>query len=284
MAFEEHDKQEESPQSEQEGIEDSEQLEQEDLEVKEDSFFNFESLRFFFLCILAVLAFRSSFFAPYEVPTASMEPTIKVGDRIIANKLAYGFRLPFIGQEVARWGKVQRGDIIVFRYPLDPDTDFVKRVVAVGGDQVQLINDILYVNDLPVVRQSMEHERYVLRDVSDRADIKHLYAEDIGDMSYYVTQDTRGFAAVARNRNWPVDGATYVVPEDSVFVMGDNRDNSHDSRKWRHVPLTHITARAEFVLWSARPTEGLFSEYRWDRFFSGLYPDVLAAKSSLEER
>ena len=97
----------------------------------QDSLFSFEGLRFFFLCMLAILVFRSSFFAFYDVPTASMEPTIKVGDRIIANKLAYGFRLPFVGKKILSWGEVERGDIVVFRYPLDPKTDFVKRVVAI---------------------------------------------------------------------------------------------------------------------------------------------------------
>ena len=250
------------------------------VESDEESFFSFESLRFLFLCLLAILAFRSSFFAPYEVPTSSMEPTIKVGDRIIANKVAYGFRLPFVGVELLRWGKVKRGDIIVFRYPKDPNTDFVKRVVALGGDSVQLVNDVLYINNQPVVRQSMEHERYILRDVKDRADIKHLYAEDIEDRSYYVTQNTRGFASVVRNRHWPPAGGSYTVPEGSVFVMGDNRDNSHDSRKWNDVPLEYVTARAEFVLWSALPTEGWFSKYRWDRFFSSLYQDVLESGAS----
>lgn len=232
--------------------------------------FNLDELRILIYLILLALCIRSSIVAPYEVPTASMEPTIKVGDRIVANKLAYGFRLPFVGFEVLRWSQVKRGDIIIFRFPKKPVVDFVKRVVAVSGDTVQIIDDRLYINDTMVERSMDLEDRSILSDVSDNASVKNLYIETIDEQPFFVTQDTRRLLTV-RNRHWPLSGIPYVVPEQSVFVMGDNRDNSSDSRKWQHVPLKNVKGRAEFVVWSSQKSPGLIPDLRWNRTFKSLY-------------
>src|SRR3954465_15422926 len=108
-------------------------------------FWSPENFRQLGILVLAIFAFRWSIASPYHVPTASMEPTIKVGDRLLAFKLAYNFKLPFTDFKVAEWGTPKRGDIIVFRYPRDPEIDYVKRVVAIAGDEVETKEDILYV-------------------------------------------------------------------------------------------------------------------------------------------
>ncbi|MCY4380153.1 MAG: signal peptidase I [Proteobacteria bacterium] len=231
--------------------------------------FRVEDFRILFFLVFLALCIRSSIVAPYEVPTASMEPTIKVGDRIVANKLAYGFRVPFINYEVIRWGQVKRGEIIVFRFPMDPNLDFVKRVVAIAGDKVQIFNDRLYINGQPIERIDQE-DRSILDDVGDRADIKDLYVEQIDKHAFFVTQDTRNILTV-RNRNWPHSGEPYLVPKEAVFVMGDNRDNSLDSRKWQHVPLVNVKGRAEFVIWSSKSSGGVLPDMRWSRVFKSLY-------------
>lgn len=237
---------------------------------KEKKPFTLDDLRILFYMVLLALTIRSSIIAPYEVPTASMEPTIKVGDRIIANKLAYGLQIPFVAITLIPWGGVKRGEIIVFRFPNDPNLDFVKRVVAIAGDKVQIINDRLYLNGVPTYRSDTLENRSILDDVGDRADIKNLYVEKIDQESFFVTQDTKGTNSI-KNRNWPLTGIPYEVPEESVFVMGDNRDNSLDSRKWEHVPLKNVKGRAEFVVWSSKSSKGFWPKVRWGRVLESLY-------------
>lgn len=226
---------------------------------------NFRSLGFWILCIFAI---RSSIAAPYEVPTASMEPTIKVGDRILANKLSYGLKIPFTDIEVLNWSNIKRGDIIVFKYPISPDTDYVKRVVAISGDKVKVQNNILYINEKPLERLDASTKRDVLIDIADDADRRSLFVENLDEKEYYIMQDNRGSKS-----SWPSDGLSYTVPKDSVFVMGDNRDNSLDSRSWFQVPIEYVRGKAEIILWSAySPKEkGASWDVRWYRFFSSLY-------------
>lgn len=236
-------------------------------------FFGAENLRSLAFLVICIFAIRSSIAAPYEVPTASMEPTIKVGDRILANKLAYGLKIPFTDIELAHWADIKRGDIIVFKYPKSPDTDYVKRVVALAGDTVQVRDDILYINGSPLERVDHNQNRKVLNDIDDKADNKSLYVETLEEKKFYVMQDSRGFRS-SRSSNWPSDGLAYTVPERSVFVMGDNRDNSLDSRSWFQVPLEYVRGRAEIVLWSAyspKNKQDSSWDVRWYRFFSSLY-------------
>jgi signal peptidase I len=154
--------------------------------------------------------------------------------------------LPFTSVSLLRWAKPQRGDIIVFKYPHKTDTDFVKRIVGVAGDKLRLVDDVLYVNGEPQERLLHQENRDILSDLKDNAANYVLAKEKLGNRWHWVMN----FKDSMRNYSqsyWPNDG--YVtVPEDSVYVMGDNRDASSDSRVWGKVPLDHIHGKAVVVV------------------------------------
>jgi signal peptidase I len=231
------------------------------------AFFSMENLKSFGALILVVLAIRWSVASPYYVPTSSMEPTIKVGDRLLAWKLAYEFKIPFTDTAILSWGTPKRGDIIVFKYPGDPDIDYVKRVVAVGGDQVQIMDDILYINGKAQSRVDHNGDRSILDDIVDEKDYKLVYKENLEGKEHWVLQNKPEFRRAMRAW-WPdVDGKPAVVPEGSVFCIGDNRDNSSDSRVWGEVPLSYVRGKALFVVWSIwTPKNEFFPRLRFERF------------------
>jgi signal peptidase I len=225
-------------------------------------FFGFDNLSSVALLIAVIFMFRELVVSPYHVPTASMEPTIKVGDRLLASKLSYGMKIPFVGTTIFEWARPKRGDIIVFKYPENPSIDYVKRVIAVAGEKVQLIDDIIHVDGVPQERRSVESDRAILDDIKDDGDNKDLFKEKLGNEEHWVIQIKSPLRHFARP-NWPLNSDAYVVPADSVFVMGDNRDNSTDSRAWGEVPISYVRGQALLVLWSAyQPDEQIWYDYR----------------------
>ena len=233
-----------------------------------NSFFSFENIKSLGILILIVFAIRWSIISPYKVPTSSMEPTIKVGDRLMANKLAFKFTVPFTRWVLLQWSTPKRGDVIVFRFPKDPSLDFVKRVVGVAGDEILVKDNVVYVNGTPQekILKNSEEDRKILEDILDNKDSKILYQEQIGSARPWVIQNS------ALNQredqiNWPVNGIPYKVEADSVFVMGDNRDNSSDSRSWGEVPMSYVVGKAMFVIFSKYKPEGASYEwtFRWNR-------------------
>ena len=224
--------------------------------------------------ILVIFAIRWSVASPYHVPTASMEPTIKVGDRLLAFKLAYNFKIPFTDIVVFEWSKPERGDIIVFRYPEDPSLDYVKRVVGIPGDKIQLIDNILYINGEAQNKVDHDHNRTILDDIHDSKITKKLFIEHLSVTPHWVIQDSAIFTRLS-GRSWPPSGIPYEVPDNGYFVMGDNRDNSSDSRVWKHVPESFIRGKATFVIWSWQPTAGsIIPKLRFDRFGHWLDSEV----------
>ena len=212
------------------------------------------------LAIVAIIVFaaRSSFADWNKVPTGSMKPTIVEGDRVFVNKLAYDLKVPFTTLHLAEWSAPKRGDIVVFRSPQD-GTRLVKRTVGLPGDTVELRAEKLIINGEIVEYKSIADE--LVPDVSahDRA-ISEFATEQLPGRSHLVA----AIPALSALRNFgPVQ-----VPEGSFFMMGDNRDNSYDSRYFGAVKRSRILGHATSVIAS------LDAEHhwrpRWDRFFSSL--------------
>lgn len=190
----------------------------------------------FFPVLLVVLVLRSFLVEPFKIPTGSMIPTLLVGDYILVNKFAYGLRLPVLGTEIVPLGKPQRGDIMVFKYPENPSINYIKRVVGVPGDTIAYRNKQLFVNGEPLA-QTLEAQL-----PAGRPEFK-IYTEQLGEVSHSIM--------VTLQRSSEVE-ASWVVPADSYFMMGDNRDNSRDSRYWGFVPDKLIVGKA-FAIWMHMP-------------------------------
>lgn len=234
---------------------------------KKPGFFSPENLKSLFFLVLAVLCFRWSIASPYHVPTASMEPTIKVGDRLLAWKLSYGLKIPFTDYSILEWGTPDYGDIIVFRFPKDTSIDFVKRVVGLPGDRISVRDDKLFINGEEQSLTDANADRSILVDIEDAPNMKDLYLENLKGREHWTIFNKEGDFQTFSN-NYPKDGSReFVVPDDSYFAMGDNRDNSKDSRDWGIVPKDYIRGRALYVLWSfASNPNSLIPNIRFYRF------------------
>ncbi len=167
--------------------------------------------------VILALVIRAFIVQAFKIPSGSMEPTLLIGDQILVNKFIYGVKIPFLNKKVLVFKKPQRGDIIVFTYPVDKSKDFIKRVIAVEGDRIEIIDKKIYINGKPFNDPWGSYEDPEVRPGS------------------YDRRDNFG---------------PYVVPRDHVFVMGDNRDRSYDSRFWGPVEIDKIKGRAFLIYWS----------------------------------
>lgn len=195
----------------------------------------------FLYMVLAIFAFRWTIFEPYVVPTGSMEPTLKTGDRLWALKCAYDVRFPFTDYILFRTGSVKRGDVILFKAPTNPDITYVKRALGLPGDRLTFKDGRVFINDEEIIKQAWA-ERMVLNDI-DYKDEKVLYLEQLGPVKHYVILHD----AAPHLRNI----SDIVVPPGHIFAVGDNRDNSHDSRAWGYVPFENLKGRALFIWFSS---------------------------------
>jgi len=175
--------------------------------------------------VIVALIFRTWIFAPYRVPTGSMIHTIEIGDHLFVNKFAYGLIIPFTDTKIFS-SEVERGDVVVFPYPVNPDVNFIKRVIGVGGDTIELIGENIYING------KLEKEEFVFLD----------------DSIYTVAMDNK-----------------IEIPEGKLFVMGDNRRNSKDSRYWGFVDEKKVEGKGAIIYWNHNPNSSLLSGYRLDR-------------------
>lgn len=195
-----------------------------------------EYARSFFPIFLIVLLLRSFLVEPFRIPSNSMMPTLLTGDFILVNKFTYGLRLPVLRSKILDLGAPERGDVVVFRSPEQPDVDFIKRVVGVPGDRVQYQNKTLSINGKVMTQEEVGIYRGVGSGVSMTGTV-HL-SENLDKTDHSILVDTR-------KRSQAVD---MVIPEGQYFVMGDNRDNSNDSRFWGTVPDENLVGRA-FMIW-----------------------------------
>ncbi len=191
-----------------------------------------EFSRFIFPVVLIVFLLRGFIAEPFRIPSGSMLPTLEIGDFILVSKFSYGIRIPVLNKKVIELGKPERGDVIVFRYPENPSIDYIKRVIGVPGDEIAYYNKILYINgkmakQQPVGDYSAGFLQYTrLTETLPEPAVRH-------DILHSASQAAADFVV--------------VVPENGYFVMGDNRDNSRDSRFWGFVPDENLVGRAFFV-------------------------------------
>lgn len=215
--------------------------------------------------ILAVLFIRTFIFEPFRIPSGSMVPTLLIGDHVLVTKYSYGIWLPFLHTELLDLGDPEKGDIIVFRYPEDPSVNYIKRVVATPGDTIEVRRNRITINgeEQPVE----EAGRYDFIDDSCRASQTRRYIEDLDGVKHEILMNL-GFGGALANAD------KITVPEDSVFVMGDNRDNSRDSRSWGFVRYDQVKGKAHFVWVSWNSCSGgQVGALRSERFFHWLYGD-----------
>lgn len=215
-----------------------------------------ENARSFFPVLLFVLILRSFIVEPFRIPSGSMMSTLMVGDFILVNKSAYGLRLPITHQKIFELGEPERGDVAVFRFPQDPSVDYIKRVVGLPGDTISYVRNRLYINDELVAEQL--DGRY---DGPDANAPTNSYTEQLGDVEHTILRRADG-----AQRHWnPQFTRRYTVPDGHYYVMGDNRDNSNDSRYWGVVPEENLVGRAFFIWLNVRHISGLDFDIDWGR-------------------
>ena len=205
-----------------------------------------------FPVILAVFLLRSFLVEPFKIPSGSMMPTLLTGDLILVNKFTYGLRLPVINTKMTDGTPPARGDVMVFRYPPKPSMDYIKRVVGVPGDEVAYLNKQLTINGKPVPKTSVpdyfdeESMRYLKEFSEDLAGKEHKLLNDDSRRAGLSEVEIAGFPN-RDNCRYSIEGVVCKVPAGHYFMMGDNRDNSLDSRYWGFVPDENIVGRAFFI-------------------------------------
>ncbi len=206
-----------------------------------------------FPVILIVFLLRSFMFEPFKIPSGSMVPTLLIGDLILVNKFHYGIRLPVINKKIIANNDVQRGDVVVFRYPQNPSIDYIKRAVGLPGDEVAYLNQKLYINGKEVETKS---EGEFFDEDPNSMRFRSRFTEKLGAVDHQILVNPAARPLISRMYDFPysknckytLEGVTCKVPAGHYFMMGDNRDNSQDSRFWGFVPDENIVGRA-FVVW-----------------------------------
>ena len=203
-----------------------------------------------FPVIAVVFVLRSFLAEPFKIPSGSMIPTLLVGDLILVNKYHYGIRLPVLNKKIIAMNDPQRGDVMVFRYPLNTNLDYIKRVVGLPGDEVSYRDQQLFVNGAPIDTQP-------LPDFYDEEGMRYYkqFTEQLGPVQHRILVDPNLRWSLPQNANFPyssncsytITSITCKVPQGHYFMMGDNRDNSQDSRFWGFVPDENIVGKAFFV-------------------------------------
>lgn len=203
------------------------------------------------LIIVVVLTFRSIFFEPFRIPSGSMIPTLMIGDFILVNKFSYGLKVPFSDLVmfdtslnpiyVAGKSEPKRGDVIVFKYPKDLSVNYIKRVIGLPGDTLEIRNKVVYINDKPIEAKEIDGQA-IMSDMDDKFKSYNLkfYKTKTGEHEHIIQQDNDNY--------YKVDFEKISIPAGNYFVMGDNRDFSYDARYWGFVKHEQIKGKA-LVVW-----------------------------------
>lgn len=233
-----------------------------------------DTLKTVFWAIVIALMVRTFAFEPFNIPSGSMIPTLLVGDYLFVSKFSYGyskhsmpFSLPVIPGRVLE-SEPERGDVVVFKLPSDTTQDYIKRVIGLPGDTVQVTDGRLYINNKLIERERIED--YILTDGSGRSAAVPQYIETLPNGRVHRILELFGDQGPSDNTE------AFTVPEGHYFMMGDNRDNSADSRafpsRFRFVPIENLVGRAEFLFYSKDSSQPIydFGSIRFDRLFQGV--------------
>jgi signal peptidase I len=223
---------------------------------KKKSFYK-EWIEPFLIAAVVALFIRQFVVEAFKIPSGSMIPTLLIGDHLLVNKFIYGPRIPFTDTRLFTWEQPKRGDIIVFKYPENESKDFIKRVIGLPGDKIEIKDGVLFINDQPVKVKELG-----LYDSGDQGvrppyyQKPRLMQEQLGAVSHQILylRDQTGY-----------NFGPILVPKDSIFAMGDNRDNSQDSRVWGFVKENKILGKALIIYWS---WDGTDRWVRWERIGS----------------
>ncbi len=219
------------------------------------------------LAVLVALSVRWLLIEAYVIPSGSMLPTLLIHDHIFVNKIKYGVRVPFGKTWFVNFEKPKKNDVIVFRYPKDENVFFIKRVVGTPGDEIHYEDGILYINQKEVLKITPPEGKDGYRWMTDANIPGGRFDYDY----FYELLDSKGHATLLRKSEYHISWGPEQVPKDHLFVMGDNRDNSNDSRHWGFVPMENVLGKAMFVWLSCDETLPIVSflcnpvKLRWGR-------------------
>lgn len=227
------------------------------------------------IALLIALTIRALVIEPFKIPSASMVPTLLIGDQIFVNKFVYGLRVPFTKKRFWDGKDPKRGEVVIFLYPKDESLDYIKRVMGLPGDKIRVEGEDVYVNDQLVDKALLSFKPDTKH--SDRvfASLDKPYKKMtlFPDWEYFkiYREELDGRAHLAQYQGYPSFGKEYVVPPGHYFVMGDNRDNSADSREWGFLPRQNIKGKAMFI-WLSFDWDQPFPNWvRWHRFGRWIY-------------
>ncbi|BAZ93467.1 signal peptidase I [Thiohalobacter thiocyanaticus] len=215
-----------------------------------------EYSRAFFPVILVVLLLRSFLAEPFRIPSGSMMPTLLVGDFILVNKFAYGLRLPVVNTRFLDLGEPERGDVVVFRYPDNPSVDYIKRVVGLPGDRVAYRDKILYINGERMPQQVLG--TYIAEGAGLASTGASERLERLNEVEHRILV----------RPGYPNIEGEWMIPEGHYFMMGDNRDNSKDSRYFGLVPEENLVGKA-FIIWMS--WDGVNNRVTWSRIGDSIH-------------
>jgi len=206
--------------------------------------------RSLFSVFLIVFLLRSFLVEPFRIPSGSMIPSLLIGDFILVNKYTYGIRLPVINKKIINISEPKRGDVLVFRYPVNPSINFIKRVIGVPGDTIKYVNKKLYINGKLIPEERTKSE--ISGGFFSPRIVTNVYLENLGTEKHLIQE--------VQNDGMSMQVFTVKVPKGEYFVLGDNRDNSEDSRYWGFVPEKNIVGKA-FAVWLSWDSQNW--SFRW---------------------